>query len=156
MAIDGDLRLPSLAGYLGHHSAVGLSEVLDGDIELKDAIVKLEPSGLHLLPGGHQRDDVGELMSGPRFANILADAQNLFDFVIIDAPPLSVFVDAKVLINQTDGTLLVLRSNYTNCKDLARVLEDLPRDRMLGVVLNQADETLISGRYYDYPYYRRD
>jgi capsular exopolysaccharide synthesis family protein len=156
LAIDGDLRLPSLAGYVGYDSKVGLSEVLDGDIELKNAIVRLEPSGLHMLPGGHQRDDVGELMSGPTFANILAEAQSQFDFVIIDAPPLSVFVDAKVLINQTDGTLLVLRSNYTNCKDLARVLEDLPRERMLGVVLNQAEETLISGRYYDYPYYRRD
>ena len=155
LAIDGDLRLPSLSQYVGYSSAVGLSEVLDGDVTLRDAVVRLEPSGLHLLPGGQTRDDVAELMSGPTFANILAEAQDLFDFVIIDAPPLSVFVDAKVLINQTDGAILVLRSNYTNFKDVERVLEGLPRERMLGVVLNQADETLIGGRNYDYPYYRR-
>jgi len=154
LVIDGDLRLPSLSRYLGLDSEVGLSDVLDGDVGLLDAVVKLEPSGLHLLPGGRTRSDVAEQMSGSRFANLLDEAGRSFDFVIIDAPPLSVFVDAKVLINQTDGALLVVRSNYTNYKDLDRILEGLPRQRMLGVVLNQAEEMLVRGKYYDYPYYR--
>jgi capsular exopolysaccharide synthesis family protein len=148
LVIDGDMRRPSLSRYLGIDEGPGLSELLDGDVRLSDVLVKLEPSGLHLLPGGRPRSDVAEQISGPNFANILGQLQASFDFVIIDAPPLGVFVDAKVLINQADGALLVLRRDFTKFKEIDRVLEGLPRSRMLGVVLNQAEETLLSGQYY--------
>ena len=148
LVIDGDMRRPSLCRYLNIEEGPGLSELLDGEAALSDVIVRLEPSGLHLLPGGRTRSDVAEQISGPNFAAILESAQERFDYIIIDAPPLGVFVDAKVLINQTDGALLVVRRNFTKFKDVDRVLEGLPMQRMLGVVLNQAEETLISGRYY--------
>jgi len=148
LVIDGDMRRPSLSRYLGIDEGPGLSELVDGDVRLSDVLVRLEPSGLHLLPGGRPRSDVAEQISGPNFANILGQLQASFDFVIIDAPPLGVFVDAKVLINQADGALLVLRRDFTKFKEIDRVLEGLPRSRMLGVVLNQADETLLSGQYY--------
>jgi capsular exopolysaccharide synthesis family protein len=148
LVIDCDMRRPSICRYLGIDDAPGMSELLDGEASPADVILQLEPSGLYLLPGGRPRSDVAEQISGPNFAQLLEHVQASFDFVIIDAPPLGVFVDAKVLINQTDGALLVLRRNFTTFKEVDRVLEGLPRQRMLGVVLNQAEETLISGRYY--------
>jgi len=148
LLIDGDMRRPSLCQYLGLENSPGLSELLDGEKAFTDVLIQLEGSGLFLLPGGRPRSDVAEQISGPSFAKLLEQVQASFDFVIIDAPPLGVFVDAKVLINQTDGALLVLRRNFTTFKEVDRVLEGLPRQRMLGVVLNQAEETLISGRYY--------
>ena len=148
LVIDCDMRRPSICRYLGVDDAPGMSELLDGESSPADVIVQLQPSGLYLLPGGRPRSDVAEQISGPNFAKLLEHVQANFDFVIIDAPPLGVFVDAKVLINQTDGALLVLRRNFTTFKEVDRVLEGLPRQRMLGVVLNQAEETLISGRYY--------
>jgi capsular exopolysaccharide synthesis family protein len=152
LLIDGDLRLPSLNGYLGIGADLGLSHLLDGDAGLNDAIVKLEPAGLYLLPGGRVRHDVAELLSGPTFAGIIDEAVNIFDFVIIDAPPLNVFADAKILINGTDGALIVIRSNYTHYKTLGRIMEDLPAERLLGVVLNDSEETSTRGDYYDYRY----
>ena len=148
LVIDCDMRRPSICRYLGIDDAPGMSELLDGESSPADVILQLEPSGLYLLPGGRPRSDVAEQISGPNFAKLLEHVQANFDFVIIDAPPLGVFVDAKVLINQTDGALLVLRRNFTTFKEVDRVLDGLPRQRMLGVVLNQAEETLISGRYY--------
>ena len=148
LLIDGDMRRPSLSRYLGIEDGPGLSELLDDELSLSEAIIRLEPSGLHLLRGGRSRNDVAEQLSGPNFARLLERVQEIFDFVIIDAPPLGVFVDAKVLVNLTDGALLVLRRNFTNYKELDRVMEGLPRQRMLGVVLNQAEDTVISGRYY--------
>ena len=148
LVIDGDMRRPSLCRYLGIDEEPGLSELLDGESNPSEMILQLEPSGLFLLPGGRPRSDVAEQISGSSFAKLLEQVQASFDFVIIDAPPLGVFVDSKVLINQTDGALLVLRRNFTKFKEVDRVLEGLPRQRMLGVVLNQAEETLISGRYY--------
>jgi Mrp family chromosome partitioning ATPase len=77
----------------------------------------------------------------------------MFDYVIIDAPPLAIFTDAAVLINHADGALLVVRVNRTRFKDVDRILEQLPRERMLGVVLNQSEE-LLDETPSAYGYYR--
>ena len=154
LVIDCDLRVPSLTKYLGIEFEIGLSDVLDGTGQLEDAIVRLQPSNLNLLPGGLPRSDVAEQFSSPAFAVLLERVQCMFDFVIMDAPPLSVFADAKVVMNQADGSILVIRSNYTKYKDVDRVLGDLAGQRVLGVVLNRSEETLISGKYYDHPYYQ--
>jgi capsular exopolysaccharide synthesis family protein len=154
LVIDSDLRMPSLADYLGIETERGLSDVLAGTSSLKDSIIKVEPSGLHLLPGGEPRSDVAELISGPRFKEILRQAREMFDYVIIDAPPLGIFTDAAVLINHADGALLVVRANHTRYKDVDRVLETLPRERMLGAVLNQSEDVLTESRY-NYGYYKK-
>ena len=154
LIIDSDLRMPSLTDYLGIETEAGLSEVLEGKFSLKDSIIRLEPAGLHLLPGGEARSDVAELLSGPKFKEILREAYEMYDYVIIDAPPLDIFTDATVLINHADGALLVVRANHTRYKDIERVLEMLPRERMLGAVLNQSEETLNES-YYNYDYYKR-
>lgn len=108
LLIDGDLRHPCAAEYLGLEAPAGLSEVLAGSASLVDSIVRLEPAGLHLLPGGAARDDVADLLSGPTFASVLAEAREMFDFIILDAPPLGIFTDAAVLMNRADAALLVI------------------------------------------------
>ena len=157
LVIDSDLRQPCAAEYLGVDAPIGLSEVLSGEATLEEAIIRLEPAGLHLLPGGVARDDVAELLSGPRFGQILAALRRMFDYIIIDAPPLGIFTDATVLINRADGALLVVRSGKTRYAALDRIVEQLPRERLLGVVLNRTDEQLDeSSYYYQRRYYRRE
>src|SRR5215213_7067614 len=97
LIIDSDLRRPCATDYLGIEARAGLSEVLGGQLKLEDAIIRLEPSGLHLLPGGRPRDDVAELLSGPSYGRILGEVRRMFDYIIIDAPPLGIFTDANVL-----------------------------------------------------------
>ena len=150
LIIDSDLRMPSLTDYLGIEAETGLSEVLEGTFTLRESIIRLEPSGLHLLPGGRARSDVSELISGAKFKEILRQAHEMFDYVIIDAPPLGIFTDAAVLINQADGALLVVSANQTKYKDIERTLEMLPRQKMLGAVLNQSEDTLVRDSYYNY------
>src|SRR2546430_546478 len=113
LVIDADLRQPCTASYLGIETECGLSEVLTGETRLSEAIVKLNPAGLHLLPGGAAREDVAELLSGPRFGRLLEEARKLFDYIIIDAPPLGVFTDANLLINRADAAVLVGRASVT-------------------------------------------
>ena len=151
LLIDGDLRNPCAADDLGLDAPVGLSEVLAGEAALEEAIVRLEPAGLHILPGGSARDDVAESLSGPRFLSVLKDARRMFDYVIIDAPPLGIFTDATVLINRADAALIVARAGKTRYAALERLLEPLPRERLLGVVLNGSEEHLNEQNYY----YRR-
>lgn len=152
LIIDSDLRMPSLTDYLGIETDRGLSDVLAGRSSLNDSIIKLEPSGLHLLPGGEARKDVAELISGPTFKEILRQAREMFDYVIIDAPPLGIFTDATVLINHADGAMLVIRAGRTRYSTVDRILETLPRERMLGVVLNQSEDVLDE-THYNYGYY---
>src|SRR3989442_12418722 len=70
LLIDADLRQPCAADYLGIETERGLSEVLTGETRFNEAVVKLEPSGLYLLPAGPAREDVAELRSGPRFGRL--------------------------------------------------------------------------------------
>ena len=157
LVIDSDLRRPCATDYLGIDAPVGLSEVLGGQLSLEDAIVRLEPSGLHLLPGGRPRDDVAELLSGPSYGRVLTEVRRMFDYIIIDAPPLGIFTDANVLMSRADGALLVVRAGKTRYSVVDKLLEQMPRERLLGVVLNRADDQpQANNYYYQYRYSKRD
>ena len=152
LIIDSDLRMPSVADYLGIETEKGLSHILSDEATLAESIIRLEPSGLHILPGGNPMADVAEMISGPKFKEILREAREMFDYVIIDAPPLGIFTDATVLINHADGAMLVVRANRTRYSLIDRLLEPIPRERLLGVVLNQSEEVLDES-HYNYGYY---
>ena len=157
LIIDSDLRQPCATDYLGIEAPMGLSEVLGGQLSLEQAIVKLEPAGLYLLPGGKPRDDVAELLSGPSYTRILTEVRRMFDYIIIDAPPLGIFTDASVLMTKADGALLVVRAGKTRYSVVDKLLEQIPKDRMMGVVLNRAEEQPDStSYYYQHRYYNRE
>ncbi|HKU77888.1 MAG TPA: CpsD/CapB family tyrosine-protein kinase [Pyrinomonadaceae bacterium] len=157
LVIDSDLRRPCATDYLGIDAPVGLSEVLGGQLSLEDAIVRLEPSGLHLLPGGKPRDDVAELLSGPSYGRVLTEVRRMFDYIIIDAPPLGIFTDANVLMSRADGGLLVVRAGKTRYSSVDKLLEHMPKDRLLGVVLNRIEDQPDSNSYYyQHRYYNRE
>jgi len=157
LVIDSDLRRPCATDYFGIDANIGLSEVLGDQISLEDAIVRLDPAGLYLLPGGQPRDDVAELLSGPKYTRVLNEARRMFDYIIIDAPPLGIFTDANVLMNRADGAMLVVRAGKTRYSAVDRLLEQIPRERLLGVVLNRAEEQPNpTNYYYQYRYSKRD
>ncbi|HEX5884898.1 MAG TPA: CpsD/CapB family tyrosine-protein kinase [Pyrinomonadaceae bacterium] len=157
LVIDSDLRRPCATDYLGIDVKMGLSEVLGGQLRLEDAIVRLEPAGLHLLPGGRPRDDVAELLSGPSYARILSEVRRMFDYIIIDAPPLGIFTDANVLMSKADGGLLVVRSGKTRYAAVDKLLDHMPKEKLLGVVLNRTEEQPDQASYYyQHRYYNRE
>jgi capsular exopolysaccharide synthesis family protein len=157
LVIDSDLRQPCATEYLGIDASIGLSDVLGGTVRLEKAIVRLDPAGLYLLPGGQARDDVAELLSGPSYARLLTEVRRMFDYIIIDAPPLGIFTDANVLMNRADGALIVVRSGKTRYALIDKLLEQIPREKLLGVVLNRVDEQFDeSAYYYQRHYYNRD
>jgi len=157
LVIDSDLRRPCATDYFGIDAREGLSEVLGDRVRLEDAIVRLDPAGLHLLPGGKPRDDVAELLSGPTYERVLAQARRMFDYIIIDAPPLGIFTDANVLMSRADGAMLVVRAGKTRYSLLDKLLDQIPREKVLGVVLNRAEEQPeATSYYYQYRYSNRE
>lgn len=157
LVIDSDLRRPCATDYLGIDAQGGLSEVLGGQLRLEDAIVRLEPAGLYLLPGGRPRDDVAELLSGPSYARLLTEVRRMFDYIIIDAPPLGIFTDANLLMTRADAGILVVRAGKTRYATVERLLDHMPRERLLGIVLNRTEEQPDSASYYyQHRYYNRE
>ena len=155
LIIDADLRMPSIARYLSINPKVGLSHILTGKTSLSNSIICLQPAGLHFLPSGKTRDDVGELLSGSAFHEILEEAYHSYDFVIIDTPPLGLFSDAALMANAADSALLVIRTNQVRYKDIDRILETFPKEKIIGSVLNDSEESLLNSGYYGYSYYKR-
>ena len=77
----------------------------------------------------------------------------MFDWVILDAPPLGVVTDAKLVAELADGVLLVIRAGQTPYTSVQKSIDSIGRERVFGVVLNGVDSTPKSG--YDQAYYTK-
>jgi len=135
--VDGDLRRPELASRFGfHRNLAGLSEVLRGERQLSEVVYKLEGSGLWFLPAGVTPENPIELMQSGRLQQLLAQLETLFDWIIVDTPPIRPLADTPVWMKLADGVLLVAREGVCEKKQLERAMEVIDRSTMLGVVVN--------------------
>jgi protein-tyrosine kinase len=141
LLIDADLRRPSIPNVTDLTDAVGLSETLRAQTEQKLALVPVTPT-LTLLPAGQPIADPISALTSPRMRRILDEAAARFDWVILDAPPIGPVADASLLAEMVDGTLFVLRAGRTQYPAVKKAIDSLGRDRLLGVVLNGADQSL--------------
>src|SRR3569832_2733276 len=81
----------------------------------------------------------------------------MIDYNIIDAPTLRIFTDANVLMSRADGGLLVVRAGKTRYSPVDKLLEQMPKERLLGVVLNRTEEQPDEASYYyQHRYYNRE
>lgn len=151
LVIDGDLRRPNVASYLGMRPKLGLSEVLKGEIEPLDSIVCLDEPELYVLPISRESSNPTELLSSERFAETIKELRDYFDFILIDSPPVMPFADSRLLSNHSDAVILVVRAGKAHYETVEKAAEALPSGRILGVVLNDAQH-IRETDYYDYYY----
>ena len=146
LLIDGDLRMPKLASCLGVPGSPGLTEFANGTTDER-AIVRSDPEGsLFFAPGGAGVANPTEILAGERFGWFLGRMATLFDWIIIDAPPILPVSDAGVLAAQCDGVLVVVRAGSTSYDAVEMALKELRGKKLLGVVLNRAEQ---SENFYD-------
>jgi protein-tyrosine kinase len=149
MLIDADLRRPSLAAIFGTQAKHGLSTVLAEGSPPVASLVRLSDR-LGLLTAGPACSDPIGMLTSSRMQQLLEDAVETFDWVIIDSPPAAFVSDAALLGNKVDGILLVVQAGSTPLASVQRAIAALPADRIIGAVLNQAEKgTLADYRYYD-------
>ena len=138
--IDGDLRRPSLAARFGlSRSMPGLAECLSGEKQLSEVVCKLQGANLSFLPAGEPPENPVELMQSSRTAELFNSLGSLFDWIIIDSPPLVPLADATFWARLSDGVLLVVREGMTEKKPLQKVSEILDRSLILGMIVNSCD-----------------
>jgi capsular exopolysaccharide synthesis family protein len=151
LLVDADMRRPRVHKSFGLKSDTGISSVMAGDIQLKDAICKSEVPNLDVLPCGPMPPNPAELLHTERFRQILVQCRGNYDRVILDSPPIGPVTDPAIIGGATDGVVLVLRAGHSTrvaTQFARRQLADAGA-RILGLVINQTDRR---GRGYGYRY----
>jgi capsular exopolysaccharide synthesis family protein len=147
LLIDADLRRPSIPSVLDLDLKAGLSEALNAKTEQKLALVKVA-QGLTILPAGRPVSNSIEAVTSPRMQQILGEAATRFDWVILDAPPVGITTDARLLTEFVGGTLFVIRAGRSQHDDVVRAIDAIGRENLLGIVLNGAQQQPQSSYYY--------
>lgn len=153
--IEGDLRRPRVAEYMGVEGAVGLTNVLIGQASLDDVLQPWGNGRLHVLACGPVPPNPSELLGSQPMDDTLRELEKRFDYVIIDCPPLLPVTDAAVVSRLAGGTVLVAGSGKINRDQLRRAIETLAAvdARVLGVLMNMLPvKGPDSYSYYAYGY----
>jgi protein-tyrosine kinase len=149
LLIDADLRSPGMHRHLGASQTPGLSDYLRGEADEFSVIQRSPMDNLFFIPAGRQSSGAPELLANVRLKLFLQRVEPMFDWIIMDTPPVIPVADSTLLANFCEGVLMVVRSNSTP-SDLARKAREEFQDKLLlGVVLNgiPADQ-LPQSRYY--------
>jgi capsular exopolysaccharide synthesis family protein len=148
LLIEGDLRRPTLSKVLGLGKLVGLGEWLQGDRRRLANIFRLEGPDFWFMPAGDPPANPLELMQSGRLSQLMEQLSAMFDWIIVDSPPLLPLADTTVWARVTDGALLVAREGKTEKALLQRGLEVVKKSELLGVVINGCTQPIHN--YYNY------
>ena len=154
LLIDADLRRPSVGKALGllDPHVNGLADVVaDGTLDLTKVARRVDTSSLWVVPAGDPRAQIHRILRSPRLEQLLANARQAFDYIVIDTPPLLPVFDSALLSRIVDGLLIVVAANQTPRKLLGEALNLVEPAKVIGIVFNRDDRPLFG--YYD-QYYR--
>ena len=150
LLLDGDLRRPTLQRQLGMGKVPGLSEYLQGTVDAKLPIYRLDALGIWVMPAGHVPHNPLELMQCGRLSPLMEKLSTWFDWVVIDSPPILPLADTSVWTRLADGILLVTRQGTTDKEQLKRGLEAIEPSKLLGAILNSSRKVAHSDYYQRY------
>jgi capsular exopolysaccharide synthesis family protein len=160
--IDADFRRPRVHKMFPVSSEVGLASAIRGDCDLSAAVQMSGVPSLWILPCGPRPSNPAELLTSPRFQEMLQEIRSKFDFVIVDTPPVLVVTDPCVVAPRVDGVVLALRlaRNVRPSAERARDVFASLGANVLGVVVNGVGDgrqvygysTYQYGYKYEYKY----
>ncbi len=142
LLVDADLRKSVMASRLTKERGItGLSQLLSGQITVDQAIYNTQIEGLDVIFAGPYPPNPTELVGCPAFKELMQSKRDAYDYIIVDAPPLGLVIDAAVMATVCDGAVVVINSGHIKYRMAQGVKEQLEKSgtRILGVVLNQID-----------------
>ncbi|HET6350509.1 MAG TPA: polysaccharide biosynthesis tyrosine autokinase [Coriobacteriia bacterium] len=151
-----DFRRPAVENFFGVSNSVGLSDVLRGRINLKDALQRANDAGdLLVLAAGKMPPNPAELLGSERMHQVLQQLNEWSDWVIVDSPPVLAVSDPASVARWSDGVLMVVRAGVSTREAGAKAAEQLTRSgaRIVGVAVCGVDKV---GREWDGYDYARD
>jgi capsular exopolysaccharide synthesis family protein len=156
LVIDADLRKARLHKIFGIKNGNGLSGYLAGKLPLNDVLQATFIENLWLVPSGPVPPNPAELLNSKKMRDVLEEVSPMFDFVLLDSPPILAVIDGIIMSMMADSVVVVVRGGHTRRKPLRSAVEELKRARakIIGTVYNGADRNR-DGSYYS-RFYRYD
>jgi capsular exopolysaccharide synthesis family protein len=149
LLIDGDVRRPSQSVMFNTGDIPGLCELLLKKRSLAESIYRLEGIGLWMLPAGDGSRAPLELLQSAKLPLLMDQLSSLFDWIIVDSPPVLPLADTSVWARMIDGILLVTRQGVTEKQQLEKGLKALESRKLLGALLNCSHISKYSSYYYN-------
>ena len=156
--MDADLRKSVIVDRLADVTDVlGLSHYLSGQAENDDIIYSTQYENLCIVFAGPYPPNPVELLGSKRFSEMLEHYRSIFDYIIVDTPPLGLVIDAAVISAQCDGVVLNIAANHVSYREGQAVKAQLERSgcHIIGAVLNMSETSsyryrskLFGGYYY--------
>ena len=164
LLIDADIRKSVYkTKYNIQEETQGLSQFLSGQVEQIDQVVyKTNYENLYMILSGPYAPNPTEMLGDEQFGQLLKAARQVFEYVIVDTPPLGIVVDAAIVGQYCDGAILVIEKGSTNYRLCQKSKAQLEKSgcKILGAVLNKAEaggKGYYNGKYgkrYGQKYYR--
>lgn len=150
--VEGDMRRPSVASLFGLPAQPGLSEYLSGKCDFDDMIVRIEQfPNLSVVPAGRAGANPTELLDSRRWSEACEEFRRRSRFAIIDAPPMGTVADYDLIEANCDGVVFIVRPDCTNRKACLESLASISKDKLIGVLINCAQDWFLwkkQDRYY--------
>lgn len=151
--VDADMRKSILTGrYKIKNARLGLSHYLSGQCPIENAVSVTNVDKFHMIVAGPVPPNPSELLESKRFSKFIEEMKKVYDYVIIDCPPLGSVVDALIIGRISDGVALVIASEEISYKFVQKIKKqlELAECKILGVVLNKVNLKSMSyyGKYY--------
>lgn len=155
--VDCDLRNPSLRHQFNiseNENSLGIVDVVTGKCNLEDALLKLNKSELYILPGTVPVENASELMGSKQMVELIKALEKMFDYVIIDAPPVGIVSDALEIKDHIGGVMFVVRQDYIKVSKIIDAISSfgLSKICILGCVFNMASGVFGTKGYGRYGY----
>ena len=158
--VDADLRRSMIAQTYGiqfesEEQAVGLSHYLAGMADEVSVIYETNIPGAYMVPVGRKVSNSLPLLNSQRFQRLLDDLAAQFDYVIIDAPPIGMVIDAAQIAKFCDGTVLVVGYNTVRRQELVDARDQIAQTGcpILGAVMNMTEYDSYLSKKYSYKSY---
>jgi receptor protein-tyrosine kinase len=151
---DFDFRRPIIHTLFGIDRSPGITDYLLGKVPLQQALRRVAGSNLYLLPAGAAVINPLELLNLREVKLLLDRLPSVFNWVILDSPPLLFAADANLLATLCHGTLLVVRIGHTTIDSVTRAMHSLCNNNVIGIVVNAARRGELYSKYtYYHSYY---
>jgi non-specific protein-tyrosine kinase len=139
LLVDGDLRKQRIHEYLGYSSDKGLIDYLLEDTPVSDLITWPGIEKMTIISGGGTTVGSSELLGSPRMKDLVNDMKTRYPdrIIIFDVPPVLCAADALAFAPLVDHILVVVRSGSTSIRDVKKSLQLLPKEKVIGLVLNR-------------------
>lgn len=145
LLIDADVRRGRIGGILGAADRPGLTHVLADRAAFEDAAAGIRQyPRLQVLPAGEMGDAQSDLLDSDAWTRLIACARERYRVTLIDTAPLTGILDTHHVMNAADGMLLVVRPDHTNRTRWLNAVKAVPREKMLGVVVNGVKEWFLN------------